>query len=1297
MANIKFSAFNTETNSANVDFLVGYQGTTMKKIAPGNLAAYPFLIDTKSLYSGFVPSGLSGNPQDNTVLGIDAGASITSANTCTIIGSNAGNLVTTGNRQTIVGHDAGSSITTSGSNTIFGYEAGKGISGSSDRNVVVGDMACRTSAGDDNVAIGSSAGYSWNNAVGDAVAIGSFASSASNGATGMIAIGRKSARTNIWPYHISIGYEAGYSNTSGSSNTNIGYKAGYSTTTGLSNTTLGYNTLGYHNGNNNVAIGTDAMKGSVSFTGTGDGNVAIGFNAGSGSSPTAFSNSILIGRDAASSPIGQSNFIVLGNSSHTTLQIPGIQSGASNGDVLTFNSSAGKLELQAAGGGGATSLNGLSDVSIDLTNDSAYFINIPSGLSGATGNLVIGESAGNALTSGENNIAIGFEALSTLTSGIDTVAIGYRALKACNSTSFTRNVALGYNAAAAVTSSAAGVYIGAEVAQVATSGISNSVIIGNRAMYASTGGADCVVIGRFAGSSASGGQNILIGTSAGRSNTNVGHHSIGYQAGYSQTSGLRNTNMGYQAGYSTTTAGNNTHFGYQAGRYHNTTGNVLIGDSAGGGAAWGLSGGTAIGQNAGLRLEFGDGVVAVGRNAAQGATGSQAARQGSVFIGDYAGSYANSNFNTVVGAFALYGVDNTSNPNKTVAVGYQAAYAVTTGDQNTAVGYNAGKTITTGNNITVIGHQAEPSSATTTNEITLGDANVALLRIPGLGSTDGHVLTYSTSSGGIVLAAAGGGGASDLNGLSDVVVNNTDENAYFINIPASRSGDSGNLSIGKSSLNALTSGDYNTAIGTSALNNLTTSEGATAVGYNAGAASGTNLMSGTTLIGRMAGFGRSGYRNVAIGDSPMGFGSGKTGVNRNTAIGYHALYRIDTNGVDNIAIGHEASQFLTTADGNIAIGDNAARSSTADYHISIGYQAGYSNTNGISNTNIGYEAGYSNTTGGQRTCIGWRAGKSNTGVSNTFIGRSAGSVSSTGASNVVVGANCMAFGAIGTQNVAIGVQAAQSATGNYNAIVGMQAGQYMTSGNNNTLIGFEAGRNVTTAAQNTFLGYQAGDALTTSSDNTFIGGGAGTSANASGTNGKNTGVGRAALSDLSSGLNNTAMGYNSAPSLSSGSNNVMIGYQADVSTGAASNQNSFGYSASCSGDNQVTLGNSSIGTLRCQATSITSVSDERDKTEIEDLGYGLAFIDALQPRQFVWDNRAEIDGDGNEYFSANKGKKDFGFVAQEVKELDNDTLRLVYDENPNRLELSYGKLVPILVKAIQELKEEVEILKSQNN
>ncbi len=143
----------------------------------------------------------------------------------------------------------------------------------------------------------------------------------------------------------------------------------------------------------------------------------------------------------------------------------------------------------------------------------------------------------------------------------------------------------------------------------------------------------------------------------------------------------------------------------------------------------------------------------------------------------------------------------------------------------------------------------------------------------------------------------------------------------------------------------------------------------------------------------------------------------------------------------------------------------------------------------------------------------------------------------------------------------------------------------------------------------------------------------------------------------------------------------MIGYNALASTATVSNE--------------ITLGDSNVTALRCAVTSITSLSDERDKSDIKDLTYGLELIDSLKPKEFVWDNRAEIDAEGNEFYSANKGKKDFGFIAQEVKELDDDTLRLVYDENPERLEMSYGKLVPILVKAIQELSAEVKMLKNK--
>ena len=257
-----------------------------------------------------------------------------------------------------------------------------------------------------------------------------------------------------------------------------------------------------------------------------------------------------------------------------------------------------------------------------------------------------------------------------------------------------------------------------------------------------------------------------------------------------------------------------------------------------------------------------------------------------------------------------------------------------------------------------------------------------------------------------------------------------------------------------------------------------------------------------------------------------------------------------------------------------------------------------------------------------------------------------------------------------------------------NVAVGYKSGFAATTGGNNVFVGYEAGVAHTTAQQSTIIGYQAGLALTTANNNTLIGHQAGVAA----TGAENTLIGTYSGRTLTSGTTNTMVGVNyNGGGVTTGSNNLLLGNNAAATSTSVSNE--------------ITLGNSSITTLRCQATSITAVSDERDKTEIEDLGYGLAFIDALQPRQFVWDNRAEVitefDEEGNEteveFYSANKGKKDFGFIAQEVKELDNDTLRLVYDENPDKLELSYGKLVPILVKAIQELKEEVEILKSQNN
>jgi hypothetical protein len=169
-----------------------------------------------------------------------------------------------------------------------------------------------------------------------------------------------------------------------------------------------------------------------------------------------------------------------------------------------------------------------------------------------------------------------------------------------------------------------------------------------------------------------------------------------------------------------------------------------------------------------------------------------------------------------------------------------------------------------------------------------------------------------------------------------------------------------------------------------------------------------------------------------------------------------------------------------------------------------------------------------------------------------------------------------------------------------------------------------------------------------------------------------TAVGRGALQQTTGG-DNTAIGRNAGSSIGAGTNNTCVGFGALPSSGNASNV--------------ITLGNSSVGTLRCQVTSITGLSDERDKTAIEDLPIGLDFINTLKPRKFTWAMREP---------SANDGKTETGFIAQELQTSVGsiDYLGLVMNDNPEKLEAAPAKLIPILVKAVQELSAKVTALEA---
>jgi hypothetical protein len=181
----------------------------------------------------------------------------------------------------------------------------------------------------------------------------------------------------------------------------------------------------------------------------------------------------------------------------------------------------------------------------------------------------------------------------------------------------------------------------------------------------------------------------------------------------------------------------------------------------------------------------------------------------------------------------------------------------------------------------------------------------------------------------------------------------------------------------------------------------------------------------------------------------------------------------------------------------------------------------------------------------------------------------------------------------------------------------------------------------------------------------------------------NTIIGNRAL--LSHGVNftetntnyNTIIGHLSQP-LSTGLQNcTVIGYAAEASITNATNE--------------ITLGNSSITALRCNVTSISSLSDARDKANIEPISNASAFIKDLKPVKFDWNRRDGV-----------KAKKhDLGFLAQDLDEAQSkhgiqEHLDIVYKSNPEALEASYGKLLPILVQALKEQQEEIEKLKSTN-
>ena len=178
----------------------------------------------------------------------------------------------------------------------------------------------------------------------------------------------------------------------------------------------------------------------------------------------------------------------------------------------------------------------------------------------ANNNILLGNEAGNALTTADSNIAIGYEALKSNAAENNNVAIGYRALKEL--TDYGGNVAVGYEAGYYTYKLYNCVAVGFQAMSKPTQGSFNtwySVAVGAYSM-AACGGDKCVAIGYEA----------LDGNNAYNSDE---HTAVGYQSLSSVTFGAQqNTALGALSGKATSTGDKNIYIGYNAGNNAHATG-----------------------------------------------------------------------------------------------------------------------------------------------------------------------------------------------------------------------------------------------------------------------------------------------------------------------------------------------------------------------------------------------------------------------------------------------------------------------------------------------------------------------------------------------------------------------------------------------------------------------------------------------------------------------------------------------------------------------------------------------------
>jgi len=945
------------------------------------------------------------NAQDNIAIGENAVNSSTSDALRNIgIGTNALTAITTGDDNIALGYGAGLKFTANTSNIAIGTNALDLADAGESYNIAIGHNALTNinhDGSDYNIAIGyNSIAGATTNAIVSCVSIGNNAMGTGVATEdGTIAIGASAlAALAGGANNVAIGYQTMLEDTASANNTAVGYQAmvGGGGFTNTDNTFMGYTAGGGQwataLSSYNVGIGSSAMKGILNGALR---NTAVGYST---------LNALTQGTDNVGIGSSALNAITSG--------IGNVAIGAGAGDAFdteNYNVSIGYHSM----GGSHSAANCVAIGPTALT-----------GACTATGTVAIGNQALEAVTTGSGNLALGYNALKTHTLGSRNIAIGYGAMDDTDAT-HTDNVR-----ASAITSGTTIVMDGANANLTSGQSVTGNNIPPN-AYIASvtqttdpatfelsvsvsgsglTGGAtltfsgalaskDNVFIGYDAGGGTWGSHSSNYNTAIGSYAMNANLSSAGYNTGVgfdvlgALTGGDYNTAIGSHAADALTTGSTNTALGRHAlGALTIGTGNIAIGYQAMDAADTGEEYNIAIGYDAMGAFDengnAGDSNIAIGQSA--------------LLSGAVDG---NTRYNIAIGHYAM-DATGTNAQAGTIAVGYNALGALTSGAGNVAIGYTAMAENVTGHSNIAIGYEAMART---------GGTNPS--------DSDNNIFIGRLSGGGDWSAGADAG------------------NEY-------------NVCIGNYTMDGTLSGaGYNTALGYNALGGVTSGDNNIAIGYNAGdgiagtgnnTAVGVNALSGVagadnTAIGFQAGLTLTGHSNTIAGANAMYTAAG---VDKCVVIGYNALYTVNDDNADGtVAIGYEAGKLVATTVAGAATAANTL----------IGYSAGMSQANG----SYGLTTGIQNTAVGHETLGGRGSSDSITGDSNTVMGyRSGAALEGSASLNTCMGKEAGDTITTGSGNTAIGATADTDATDSYQTAVGYNA---VTQNNYETRIGFHGG------------------------------------------------------------------------------------------------------------------------------------------------------------------------------------------------------------------------------------------------